>query len=92
MASGTIDLSWTQPESYPGHSGAIVQWKRPGQEYDESRQIVIAFGGGTTPTITGLTDGAQYTIRVIATRRFAENAVVSNEFMATPMDVAPDPP
>ena len=33
----SLDVEWTQGEVYPGHSGAILQWHGPGEEYDASR-------------------------------------------------------
>ena len=85
-------IEWTQGDSYPGHSGAIVQWKGPGQDYDASRQHDAGFMSGftgLTDTIPGLSAGVEYTIRVITTRRFAEDGAPSPEMTGTPFPPIP---
>ena len=84
-----LDIEWAQGETYPGHSGTILQWHGPGEEYDASRQFesgLVASGSGTfMHTIMGLTGGDEYTIRVIATRRFAIDGTPSAEMTGIPL-------
>ena len=89
---GALGVDWTQAESYPGHSGGVVQWKGPGEEYDASREHEIPFSSGSDSyEITGLTNGTEYTVRVISTRRYADDAPPSVEMTGVPMVVEPPP-
>ena len=88
-SSGTMEVTWSQSENYPGHTGAIVQWREADQEYSSARQMTLSFSAGVgTALITGLTNGVEYFARVITTRRFAENAPPSAEFSYTPEDTS----
>ena len=89
-----LEVDWFQAEHYPGHSGAIVQWHGPGQDYDASREQDVSFAADAeASTITGLTNGVLYTVRVISTRRFAHaDALPSGEMTGVPMVVVPPPP
>ena len=88
-----LEVDWTQAEAYPGHSGDIIQWKGPGEDYDASREHEVPFSSGADNyEITGLTNGVLYTVRVISTRRFAVNALPSVEVSERPMIVVPPPP
>ena len=84
-----LDVEWTQGETYPGHSGTILQWKGPGEEYDASREFESGLVASTTfmHTIMGLMPGDEYTVRVIATRRFAVDGAPSAEMTGTPLDM-----
>lgn len=99
VTTDSLYVEWDQGERYEGHFGAIIQWKGPGEEYDESRQSDTGFGitrmmetmGGReffAHTVTGLSFmvGELYAARVLATRRFAEPAAPSAELTATPPD------
>ena len=64
--------------------GYKVEWKSGDEDYDETRQAVIIGGDTTTHTITGLTAGAGYTVRVIATKQNAEDGPPSAEITGVP--------
>ena len=70
-------------------SGYKVQWRSGEEGYDESRQAVIAEGATTEHTITGLTAGTEYTIRVIATQEGVDDGAPSSEVTGTPKASAP---
>jgi hypothetical protein len=64
--------------------GLLIQ--RPG-----NRQATVASGTTTSHTIGSLTNGTEYTVRVIATRTGANDGPASDEVMETPvMPVASD--
>ena len=65
-SSGSLTISWDPPENDGGWKVTEyrVQWKGPGQEYNETdRQATV-----TDPRfqITGLTNGVEYTVRIAA--------------------------
>ena len=66
---GSLVASWSQVS---GADGYKVQWKSGSETFadaaDNGRQAVISSGSTTSHTIPSLTDGATYTVRVIATR------------------------
>ena len=75
----SLTVSWT---SVTGASGYKVQWKSGSQGYDSAgRQDTAA---GTSHTITGLTAGTVYTVRVIATKTNAPDGAPSDEATGTP--------
>ena len=82
-----LRVSWS-PDS--GTDGYKVQWKSGNEEYEEERQALVS--GGDTPsyTITGLTPGAEYTVRVLAIREGADDGPPSDEVTATTRSGDPD--
>ena len=56
-----LEVSWTAGSDADGYR---VQWRSGEEDYDESRQAVNTGGATTENTITGLTAGAEYTVRV----------------------------
>ena len=88
VAAGTIRLvvSWT---AVAGAGGYKVQWKSGAENYDASRQAVITDGATTNHTITGLTAGTEYTVRVISTKEYADDGSTSDEVTGTPRAVLP---
>ena len=61
-----LALTWNAVTNAEGY---IVQWKSGTDDYsDTERRHVITDGTTTDYTITGLTAGTEYTVRVIATR------------------------
>ena len=87
---GGLHLAWDTP--WNGGSPITeyrIQWKGTGQEYSETDRQATATATSRSHEITGLTNGAKYTVRVIAL-----NANGSSEIAETtgePGD-APGPP
>ena len=76
-----LALSWS---AVGGATGYKVQWKSGTQTFadaaTDARQYVVSSGTTTAHTITGLTNGTPYTVRVIATNSAGDgppSAVVS---------------
>ena len=67
---GSLAVSWT---AVPDADGYKVQWKTGAEAWDTGRQIAV-----TGTTITGLTAGTAYTMRVIATRAHADDGPASS--------------
>ena len=65
---GEIDIEWQRPfyQALPAISQYIVQWKSGSQSYDASRQATINAVASLSYTISGLTTGNQYSIRIAA--------------------------
>ena len=88
--TGTLDVSWEAPASDGGSAitGYKVQWKSGSEDYDGSagstRQAEITDPASRTHSITGLTDGVEYTVRVIAVND-AGDGPPSVEATATPL-------
>ncbi len=75
----SLVVSWTAGTNANGYK---VQWKSGSQAYDASaRQATVT---GTSHTITGLTGGTEYTVRVISTRTGASDSAASSEETGTP--------
>ena len=81
--SGTLAVYWGLPED-----GGLprpefrVQWKSRDQVYDAPRQLVVTHYG-MSAIITGLIDGTEYTVRVIASNADGEGPP-STDWTATP--------
>ena len=80
--NGQLVVQWTAVDNATGYE---VQWKSGGQSYHSTRQAAVTPGTTTNATITGLTNGTAYTVRVRATRTGANAGPYSAEVMATPM-------
>ena len=66
-------------------TGYKVQWKSGSQGYNTgNRQFTVDSGTTTNHTITGLTNGTEYTVRVTATRSGANDGLPSAEKTGTP--------
>ncbi len=81
-----LDVSWTVVSDASGYK---VQWKSGTEDYDEQRQAVLDGGALDSYTIVGLTAGAEYTVRVIATREYADEGLPSEEVTGTPRSIRP---
>ena len=84
VTSGNAQLAvnWTAVDNATGYK---VQWKSVGQDYNTGdRQFTIPSGTTTSHTITGLTNGTEYTVRVSATRTDANDGPPSAEVQGTP--------
>lgn len=72
----TVTVNWTAVYSATGYN---VQWKSGDEGYNNSnRRFVVDSGSTTSHTIPNLTNGTEYTIRVIATRTGANWRARSN--------------
>ena len=76
-----LSVSWNAVADADGYK---VQWKSGSQEFDSAREDTVTGGSTTSHTITGLTAGTEYTVRVIATRLDADDALPSSEVKGIP--------
>ena len=85
-----LDLSWEAPVSDGGSSvtGYKVQWKQASGRWDTAEDVSEETVSGTTYTINGLTDGVEYTVRVIAVNAVGDGTP-SAEAMETPRETVP---
>ena len=79
--NGRLTVSWDVPAGDGGSpvEGYKVQWKSDTQAYDSSRQADLA---DLSYTISGLTDGTEYTVRVLAYNHNGDGE--GSETQATP--------
>ena len=89
--SGKLLASWNAPDSGPTPTGYTLQWKESGDDWNDADDVSEASVKGTSHVITGLTDGVQYAVRVIAYKGDAESAP-TGEVTATPQDTVPPSP
>ena len=80
--NGQLELEWTAVANATGYE---AQWKSGVQSYNNSRRAVIGSGSTTSHTIPNLTNGAEYTVRVRATRTGANPGAYSAEVTKTPV-------
>ena len=80
-----LDASWQAPSSNGGSAvtGYKVQWKESAESWETEADVSEATATGTTHTITGLTGGVEYSVRVIATN-IAGDGPASTEVKSTP--------
>ena len=66
--AGELVVTWQAPlwSTTPDIDGFLVQWKSGDQDYNSTRQAVVTDLDNLTHTITGLTAGTEYMIRVAA--------------------------
>ena len=83
-------VTWTEVDNATGYT---VQWMSSGQGYNiGDRQATVTTGSTTRYTIPSLTNGTEYTVRVIATRTGADDGPPSDEMTGTPRVPPPPPP
>ncbi len=82
---GQLTVSWSAPSGGGSVIGYKVQWRTESQTFDENQQETTT---GTTFTITGLTNGTTYYVRVIAVNSVGDGTP-SNEMSDTPDGAAP---
>ena len=82
-----LEASWQAPSSNGGSAvtGYKVQWKESTDSWDTQADVSEATVTGTSHTITSLTGGVEYTVRVIASN-VAGDGPPSTEARATPTD------
>ena len=80
-----LDVAWQAPSSNGGSAvvGYKVQWKESADSWDTAADVSVATETGTTHTITGLTGGVEYAVRVIATNDVGDGPA-SSEAAGTP--------
>ena len=88
--AGALDLYWEAPGSDGGSpiTGYKVQWKEAADSWDTEADVSEETATGTTYTITGLTDGVEYAVRIIATND-AGDGPPSDEATGTPRETTP---
>ena len=71
-----LDASWQAPSSNGGSTvtGYRVQWKEAADSWETESDVSEATVTGTTHTITGLTGGVEYAVRVMATNDAGQTA------------------
>ena len=89
--SGQLKVSWNAPDSGATPTGYTVQRKESENDWDDADDVSEANVKGVSHVITGLTDGVQYTVRVIAYKGDAESDP-SVEITATPQETVPPTP
>ena len=88
QGSGRLQASWSVPISGSAPTGYTVQWKESGGDWADPDDVSRANVTGTSHVITGLTDGMEYTVRVIATKGDVAGDP-SGEISATPQETTP---
>ncbi len=80
-----LDASWQAPASNGGSAvtGYRVQWKEAADSWDTASDVSQAAATGTAYTVTDLTGGVEYAVRVIATND-AGDGPASTEAKGTP--------
>ena len=86
--SGQLRASWAAPDSGLDPTGYTLHWKGSGADWADQNTVSEANAKGTSHIITGLTDGVEYAVRVIAYKDDAEGAP-SGEVAATPQETVP---
>ena len=73
--SGELVVTWQAPSGDGGSAvtGYRVQWKESAASWDTPADVSEAAVIGTTHTITGLSDGMEYAVRVIATNEVGDS-------------------
>ena len=85
-----LDVSWTASTSNGGSAitGYKLQWKQSPDSWNTPADVSETTTTGTTHTVSGLTDGINYTFRVIATNSAGDGAA-SDETNGTPRETTP---
>ena len=83
--NGELTVGWTAPTENGGSdiTGYKVQWKSGTQSFGTARSTLTADGAATSYTIPSLTNGTEYTVRVLAVNAAGDSAA-SNTDTGTP--------
>ena len=86
--SGQLQVQW---DPVSGATGYRVQWKSGDETFadaaTENREVTVSPGSMTEYTITGLANGTEYTVRVMATKTGAVDGMPSSEITGTPVNL-----
>ena len=76
-----LDVSWDAPESNGGSAvtGYRVEWKAAANSWDTPADVSETTVTGTSHTVTGLTDGVEYTFRVFAVNTVGDSSASEDE-------------
>ena len=88
--TGALEANWETPANDGGSAitGYRVQWKAAAGSWDIPEDISEALTSETSLTLTGLTDGVEYAVRVIAANDVGDS-VPSEEATGTPGKITP---
>ena len=88
--TGALEVHWHAPASDGGSAvtGYRLQWKKSSDSWDTPSDVSEETVSGATHTITGLTDGVEYSVRVMATNGVGDSPP-SAERSATPRETRP---
>ena len=88
--STSLAVAWTAPASDGGSAitGYKVQWKQAADSWDTPANVSEAAATGTSHTITGLTGGTEYSVRVLAINDAGES-LTSEDGSGTPRETVP---
>ena len=89
--SGKLMATWAAPDSGSDPTGYTLQWKEAGDGWETQDSVSQADVKSTSHLITGLIDGVEYAVRVIASKDDSESAP-SGEVTATPRETTPPAP
>ena len=89
--SGKLMATWAAPDSGSDPTGFTLQWKEAGDGWETQDSVSQADVKGTSHLITGLTDGVEYAVRVIASGDDSESDP-STEVTGTPRETTPPAP
>ena len=88
--TGALDVFWEAPATDGGSAITEyrVQWKETAGNWDTPADVTEETATGTTHTITGLTDGVEYAVRIIAANDVGKGPP-SDEATGTPRETTP---
>ena len=85
-SDGTLSVEWAPVSDATGYK---VQWKSGGQRYKPAREASIISSPTPNYAITGLNNGTEYRVRVIATKTGANDGPPSSDRTGTPTSSSP---
>ena len=85
-SNGALSVRWTAVSDATGYK---VRWKSGSENYNAGREASITSGSTNNYTISGLNNGTQYLVTVIATKTGANDGPPSLETSGTPSPIPP---